>query len=74
MTITLHYAADYKALIDNAATEQDREAVEASYADYCKYLTAKGVEIDYDSNQTTYCWSGADEWPSDVKDFWEWRN
>ena len=74
MTITLHYHADYSALIINAETADDREAIEASYAAYADYLESQGVKIDRDSDQTTYCWTGGDEWPSDLPDFWTWYN
>lgn len=74
MTIILHYAADYAALINNAETDADRAAIEANYPTYADYLSDNGFEIDADSDQTTYCWSGADEWPRDVKDFWSWLN
>lgn len=73
MTITLHYHADKSALLNNAETAADREAIEDSYAAYADYLSGKGFEIDRDSDQTTYCTTGGD-WPEDVQDFWTWYN
>ena len=71
MTITLHYHADRSALLDGA-TEDEAYTIETRYNDYIDYLVSNGFEIDRDSDQTTYCWSGADEWPADVQDFWAW--
>jgi len=73
MTITLHYYADKAALLDNAETNEDRAAIEASYAAYADYLAGEGFEIDADSGQTTYCTTGG-EWPEGVKGFWDWYN
>lgn len=73
MTITLHYAADYKALIDTAETAEDREAIEASYEAYTEYVVANGITVDRESSQITYCTKGG-EWPDDVKTFWDWYN
>lgn len=72
--VTLHYAADRKALIDNAQDEGDRAAILDAYDAYCHYLSGNGVEVDYDGDQTTHCWSGAESWPDDIKDFWSWVN
>lgn len=73
MTITLKYHADKAALLGDARTNEDRDAIETSYAAYADYLADQGFEIDRDSDQTTYCTTGGD-WPDDVKGFWDWYN
>ncbi len=72
--LTIHYTADRAALIDNAATQADRDPIIASYDDYIAFLESHDVTIDYDNQGTTLCWSGVDEWPADLPDFWQWLN
>lgn len=69
MTLTLHYRADLKALLDNAAIDADRDIIKEHYDRYADYLENHGITVDRDSTQTTYCWSG-DEQPE--PDFWNW--
>jgi len=70
--LIIHAQADRAALKSNARCQGDIEAINQDYDRYLEYLASKGVAIDHDSSQTTYCWSG--EWPEDVADFWAWHN